>query len=197
MKHEPITPPPSSAQANGPRWTPRKMAEFLRTLAATHSVTDAAQSVGMSRQSAYRLRSRLKGMAFDIAWDLAFAHSYCNLPYAALERALNGVEVRQYYKGELIDTSRRYDERLTVALLKLISGPSGLAVSPPPGVALRRGRRFEALLASIEADGELAVDPAEEDAFDTIPGADFENLSPADETRILAELRGFARKRGG
>ena len=64
MKHDPITPPPS-AGANGPRWTNRKMVEFLRALAATHSVTDAARAVGMSRQSAYKLRSRLKGKAFD------------------------------------------------------------------------------------------------------------------------------------
>ena len=131
MKHDPITPPPS-AGANGPRWTNRKMVEFLRALAATHSVTDAARAVGMSRQSAYKLRSRLKGKAFEIAWDQAFTQSYCKLTYAALDRALNGIEVKHYYKGELIDTSRRYDERLTVAVLKLISGPNGLAVGLPP-----------------------------------------------------------------
>ena len=33
----------------------------------------------MSRQSAYRLRSRLKGQPFDLAWDVAFHHSYDNL----------------------------------------------------------------------------------------------------------------------
>jgi len=44
------------------------MAEFLRQLAATHSVSAAARSVGMSRQSAYKLRDRLKGEPFDIAW---------------------------------------------------------------------------------------------------------------------------------
>lgn len=58
MKHDPITPPPppgadSDSEGNGPRWTNRKMADFLRALAATHSVKTAAPSVGMSRQSAY------------------------------------------------------------------------------------------------------------------------------------------------
>lgn len=48
-------------------WTMRQAA-FLRQLSATHSVAEAARSVGMSRQSAYRLRSRLKGGAFDLAW---------------------------------------------------------------------------------------------------------------------------------
>jgi len=100
MKHDPITPPPSTAEPNGPRWTPRKMVDFLRALATTHSVGEAAKAVGMSRQSAYRLRSRTKGRAFDLAWDRAFCYSYGNLPYAALERALNGTEVIHFYKGQ-------------------------------------------------------------------------------------------------
>ena len=41
------------------------------------------------------------------------------LAEAALDRALNGVEVPHYYNGELIGTSRRYDERLTLALLAM------------------------------------------------------------------------------
>jgi hypothetical protein len=172
------------------------MVEFLRALATTHSVTDAASSVGMSRQSAYKLRSRLKGKAFDMAWDQAFTQSYCNLPYAALERALNGIEVPHYFKGELIGTSRRYDERLTVALLKLISGPNGLAVGPPPGVAAQRGIRFEALLEEIAVVGDAALDAAEEAAFDALFAADFEELSPASDAEIMAEFRRSRRRRG-
>ena len=72
------------------------MAEFLRQLSATHSVSASARAVGMSRQSAYRLRSRLKGMAFDVAWDVAFQHSYDNLAHAALflvpGQLLNGAQ---------------------------------------------------------------------------------------------------------
>lgn len=88
MKHDPLPPPPESddRQPSGPRWTPRKMAEFLRALAASHSVKDAANSVGMSRQSAYRLRSRLKGLAFDAAWDEAFHHSFGNLAQCSAAR---------------------------------------------------------------------------------------------------------------
>jgi hypothetical protein len=196
MKHDPITPPPS-AEPNGPRWTNRKMVEFLRALATTHSVTDAAKSVGMSRQSAYKQRSRLKGKAFDIAWDQAFTQSYCNLPYAALERALNGIEVPHYYKGELIGTSRRYDERLTVALLKLISGPNGLAVSPPAGVAAQGGLRFETLLGEIATEGEGAVDVAEEEAFDALSAADSANPSPLSDAQLMAEFRRFRHRSGG
>jgi hypothetical protein len=101
----------------GDRWTKRKMADFLRELAVSHSVSAAAKSVGMSRQSAYRLRNRLKGAPFDIAWEAAFQHGYDALHHAALERALHGVETLHLHKGEVVAKSRRYDERLTTFLL--------------------------------------------------------------------------------
>jgi len=194
MKHDPLTPPPSSGdQADGPRWTNRKMADFLRALAATHSVRAAANSVGMSRQSAYKLRSRLKGKAFDAAWDEAFRHSYQNLPYAALERALNGYEVPHYYKGELIGTSRRYDERLTVTLLKMISSSPVLVVGSEIPGAEARGNRLTALLTSIERDGEAAGDLASAGVF----GADSSDVSPPSDAQIMAELRRFQRNPHG
>ena len=52
-------------------WTAVRMVAFLRELAATLSVSRAARSVGMSRQSAYKLRRRLP--AFAEAWDGALA----------------------------------------------------------------------------------------------------------------------------
>ena len=100
-------------------WTPDRQAAFLRELAATHSVAKAARSVGMSRQSAYGLRARLKGEPFDRAWQAALLCRFDVLAEAALDRALNGVEVPHFYNGELVGTSRRYDERLTLALLAM------------------------------------------------------------------------------
>lgn len=73
----------------------------------------------MSRQSAYQLRARLRGEPFDLAWDAAFRTAYDALAEAAMERALNGVEVPHFHKGELVHCSRRFDERLTVALLAM------------------------------------------------------------------------------
>ena len=70
-------------------------------------------------QSAYKLRNRLRGEPFDIAWAAAFRRQYDALAEAALERALNGTEVPHFHKGELIHVSRRYDERLTLALLAM------------------------------------------------------------------------------
>jgi hypothetical protein len=199
MKHDPIPVPPEAddSPGSGPRWTNHKMVDFLRALATTHSVGDAAKAVGMSRQSAYKLRARTKGRAFDLAWDRAFCYSYDNLPYAALERALNGTEVRHFYKGQLIDTSRRYDERLTVALLKLMNGPQGLCVVSSPGLASRSGRRFEALLEAIAAVGERAIDLREEEAGDLLCALDSADLSPAPDAEKMAEFRRSRRKPPG
>jgi hypothetical protein len=115
----PAEPPPKPHVARGDRWTKWKMAEFLRQLAATHSVTAAARAVGMSRRSAYKLRARLKGQPFDIAWEAAFRHGYDELAHAALELALEGEEVPHYYQGELKATHRRRNPQLMVQLLKL------------------------------------------------------------------------------
>ena len=108
-----------SAEPAAQQWTPPKMAAFLRELSATQSVSAAARAVGMGRESAYKLRARLKGQPFDLAWQCAFRRNYEALGEAALDRALNGVEVPHFHKGELIHTSRKYDERLTVALLAM------------------------------------------------------------------------------
>ena len=121
----PATPKlPSPARA--PRhteWTRAKMAVFLRELAASQSVHHAARSVGMSRQSAYRLRTRLAGTPFALAWEVALEAGLQQLAHALLDRALNGEERPHYYHGVLVGTSRRYDERLTVRPpLRLMGG---------------------------------------------------------------------------
>ena len=93
-------------------WTRAKMAEFLRELAATQSVPEAARAVGMSRQSAYGLRNRLAGTPFSLGWEVALEAGLHQLHHAVMDRAVNGVEVPHYYHGKLVGTSRRYDNRL-------------------------------------------------------------------------------------
>ncbi|MFC3101313.1 hypothetical protein [Altererythrobacter lauratis] len=110
-------------------WTPDRQARFLDELAASHCVSTAAKAVGMSRQSAYALRARMRGEPFDLAWAAALMCRFDALAEAAMDRALNGVEVPHYYKGELVGTSRRFDERLTVALLAM---RAGFAPAGPP-----------------------------------------------------------------
>ena len=50
-------------------WTPARQIGFLDALASTRSVSAAAASVGMSRESAYRLRARNEGGLFASMWD--------------------------------------------------------------------------------------------------------------------------------
>lgn len=131
-------------------WTPQKQALFLNELAATHCVSSAARAVGMSRGAAYALRARLKGEPFDRAWAAALICRFDALAEAALDRALNGVEVPHFYKGEVVGTSRRFDERLTVALLAM----RGLGAAAPHGpthpAAQYRPDDFARLVARVE-----------------------------------------------
>jgi hypothetical protein len=93
------------------------MAAFLRELAASQSVSQAAKSVGMSRQSAYKLRTRLAGTPFALAWEVALEAGLQQLAHALMDRALNGTEQPHYYHGELVGTTRKYDNRLAAWLL--------------------------------------------------------------------------------
>lgn len=114
----PIATLPAARAVRSDGWTPEKQVEFIRTLAVTQNVRSAAQHVGMSRQSAYKLRARLDDGPFGAAWRMAMRSGRDILLEAALDRAVHGVEVPHYWKGELIGTSRRYDERLSTFLLK-------------------------------------------------------------------------------
>jgi hypothetical protein len=59
---------------------------FLETLARTRSVTKAAASAGMSRESAYRLRDRLHAALFAAAWDRALGADRSLLTRAQIDQ---------------------------------------------------------------------------------------------------------------
>ena len=65
----PASLPATSADPRHGGWTPARQAAFLRELAATHNVSAAARAVGMGRQSAYKLRARLRGGDLHLEWD--------------------------------------------------------------------------------------------------------------------------------
>jgi hypothetical protein len=54
-------------------WTPMRQADFLGRLAETWSVAAAARHVGMTRESAYRLRDKDGAQSFAAAWDAILA----------------------------------------------------------------------------------------------------------------------------
>ena len=62
-----FAPVPLRYRADG--WTPGRQADFLGALAETRSVAAAARHVGMTRESAYRLRERQGAESFAAAWD--------------------------------------------------------------------------------------------------------------------------------
>ena len=107
---EPAVRPPARPRHDG--WTRAKMAQFLRELAATQSVAAAAKAVGMSRTAAYNLRNRLQGQPFALGWEVALEFGLHALAQAVMDRALNGETVEHYYHGELVGTTRRYDNVL-------------------------------------------------------------------------------------
>lgn len=121
-----FNPVPVRARRDG--WTPEKQREFIEALADTGLVREAAARVGMTEQSAARLRRRADARAFDLAWEAAVRPGARRLHAIAWERAIEGTVKRHYYHGELKSEERVYDNRLLVYLL----GKTQALVDPPP-----------------------------------------------------------------
>ncbi len=118
-EHKPLvtfTPVPVRARHDG--WTAERQIAFIEKLADCGSISAAARHVGMSRESARKLRRRSCGRAFRDAWDAALDFGYAELEEAALERAKNGVVRPVFYQGEPVGEWRHFDERLTMFLLR-------------------------------------------------------------------------------
>ena len=69
LKLPPFLPVPLRTRKDG--WTPARQARFIALLAETACVRKAAQLVGLTRESAYRLRKHRGAGSFRIAWDTA------------------------------------------------------------------------------------------------------------------------------
>ena len=134
-------------------WTAVRQRAFLEELAACGSVTAAARSVGMSRESAYALRRRAKARAFAQTWDAARALSVEHLTETAWDRALEGELRPIFYHGERVGETRHFDNRL---LLALIAQNRALLAEAGPQAALAS----PALVAAIAADWDAALDRA-------------------------------------
>ena len=67
----PFAPVPTRTRRDG--WTWARQAQFIGALAETGSVAQAAVRVGMSRESAWRLRLREGAESFAAAWGVAKA----------------------------------------------------------------------------------------------------------------------------
>mgnify|MGYP003344615670 CR=1 FL=1 len=106
-------------------WTERRQRDFVTALATMGSVLHAARAVGMTKRSAYQLRSRPGAESFGRAWDRALASGYSRAFDRALERATIGITTPRYYKGKYVGTRHRLDFRLALAAL------NGTPPAPP------------------------------------------------------------------
>lgn len=110
-----FTPVPVRGRRDG--WDEARQRRFIIELARGLGVREAAASVGMSRQTAYALRSRAGAADFARAWDaaVAFAQNRRVLRPALSHRALiDGVErllVPRFYRGRLVGFIQRDDVR--------------------------------------------------------------------------------------
>jgi hypothetical protein len=109
---------PVELRARHDGWTPERQRDFIEALADTLSVAAAAARVGMSENSAFRLRRRAGDSGFGAAWAAAMRQGIVELVApTVIDRALNGTIVRRYYHGQLIAEERVYSDRLLLALM--------------------------------------------------------------------------------
>jgi hypothetical protein len=111
--------PVPSARRRHDGWTPERQHLFIAALAKIGMVSAAARAVGMSRKSAYALLERAgPESGFAHAWADAQAEGRITASFAAVQRAVDGVEIPYFYRGKQCGTRRVYNDRLLIAALR-------------------------------------------------------------------------------
>ena len=118
-----FAPVPTRPRRDG--WTPDKQRAFIADLRRHGSVHKAAKSVGMSHQSAWRLRNHAKAGDFAVAWERAIDEARCDMIDRALEVMKHGVLIPRTYRGRYTGVLRRFDNRLALAALRDPARPPG------------------------------------------------------------------------
>lgn len=113
MFHQPIEAGPAPHPAS--KWTPQVRVRFLEHLSRKGNVRAACLLLGVSTETAYRLRRRDR--AFARGWDAAIVHARRAAEHVLADRAIDGVLVDIYHRGEWIASQRKYDTRLLLAHL--------------------------------------------------------------------------------
>lgn len=110
-------------------WTSANRAAFVGALARCGTVVDAVEHVGLSSQSAYKLRAR--DPAFAKAWDAARDQARELVVDEIYSKALDGWMEDVWYKGERVGQRRRYDPRLLMRLLERLDRVGGYDKGKP------------------------------------------------------------------
>jgi hypothetical protein len=124
-------------------WHADKQRLFLRHLAATGSVTRAAEAVGMTARAAYYLRNRPQAHSFRDGWAMALRVANDTLVAVAYDRAINGARQKYWQDGKLIGERLVPSDRMLTWLLARI-GPD--LPTCPFGTHERRWEEFETRL---------------------------------------------------
>lgn len=112
----PFDPVPRLRKRRG-GWSPEKQRLFIALLRLCGSVSAAANAVGMTRRSVYRLTDGKDGESFARALDLASDEGLERTRACALERAMKGVLVPIYRRGKLVRVEHRHCDKLALGLL--------------------------------------------------------------------------------
>jgi len=104
-------PVPVRGQHNG--WTPARQLAFIVALARGAGPDETARSLGMTRQTVYRLRKRPDARSFAAAWERAqaFARSVARMR-SSQASGFGGIDtllVPRHYRGRLIGFVQRED----------------------------------------------------------------------------------------
>lgn len=146
-------------------WAPKNQQLFIAMLAETGSVSIAAQCVGLSARSAYKLREKPGAEAFALAWEDALEIGIGHARDTILERWRNGRVVPRWHRGTIIGYEQKFNERALIAALYSLRREAA-------GGYWRQRAFREMRLEAAEEDREtarcLASDP-EPQATDNIP----------------------------
>ncbi len=99
-------------------WTPARQRAFIEALADTGSVKAAAKRINMAAEGAYYLRRQPGAESFAGAWEAALDHGVQRLADIAIDRAMEGVAVPIFWRGEQVGEKRCYNDRLLMFVLK-------------------------------------------------------------------------------
>ncbi|MDF2603066.1 hypothetical protein [Sphingomonas sp.] len=111
-----FTPVPRRYRHDG--WTAERQRGFIHALAETGSVKAAARRIGKTTEGAYHMRRQPGADSFCAAWEAALASGVQRLTDIAMERAVEGVPIPVFHKGEQVGERRWYNDRLLMFLLK-------------------------------------------------------------------------------
>jgi hypothetical protein len=109
LKVPPFLPVPLRARRDG--WTPARQARFIALLVRHACVRTAAAALGLSRESAYRLRRHPDAGSFRAAWDTAITGrrqpAWKFTQADAAELAHHGPFHLRLWRGKVCDIGRK------------------------------------------------------------------------------------------